>query len=50
MASAFGDGSASFLLNDVACDGTEESLVDCAQRKIGKHHCRRNEFVGVVCS
>ncbi|XP_060585497.1 macrophage receptor MARCO-like [Ruditapes philippinarum] len=49
MTSAFGDGSLSFLIDDVDCDGTEESLVDCAHIGIGVHNCQRVEFVGVVC-
>ncbi|KAI1893361.1 hypothetical protein AGOR_G00122930 [Albula goreensis] len=39
----------SILLDDVDCEGTEKTLLDCKRAKIGKHNCSHQEDVGVVC-
>lgn len=36
-------------LDDVNCNGTEDSIFDCAARPIGRHNCAHREDVGVRC-
>ena len=38
------------LLDDVACVGTELSLLDCPHSNWGQHDCSHAEDVGVRCS
>ena len=45
----FGVGDGQFWLDDVVCDGNEESLADCGHREWGKHNCRAHHTAGVVC-
>ena len=47
---AFGWGSGSILLDDLACTGSESSLVSCTHRGIGTHNCWRGKNAGVICS
>uniref|UniRef100_A0A3P8Y848 SRCR domain-containing protein n=1 Tax=Esox lucius TaxID=8010 RepID=A0A3P8Y848_ESOLU len=44
-----GGGGGSILLDDVECEGTERTLLDCKRAKVGKHNCAHDEDVGVVC-
>ncbi|KAJ8369335.1 hypothetical protein SKAU_G00093630 [Synaphobranchus kaupii] len=39
----------SILLDDLECEGTEKTLLECKRAKIGKHNCSHQEDVGVVC-
>lgn len=39
----------SILLDDVECEGTEKTLLQCKHAKIGKHNCSHDEDVGVIC-
>lgn len=46
---AFGRGEGLILLDDVACEGTEATLLECPAREAGEHNCRPSEDAGVVC-
>lgn len=43
-------GQGFILLDDVACLGTELSLLDCPHSNWGQHDCSHAEDVGVRCS
>lgn len=47
--SAFGSGIGSIFLDSVACNGTEELLVDCTNNGIGVHNCDHSEDAGARC-
>ncbi|KAJ7990342.1 hypothetical protein DPEC_G00299310 [Dallia pectoralis] len=44
-----GGGNGSILLDDVECEGTERTLLECKRAKVGQHNCAHDEDVGVVC-
>ncbi|XP_019858294.1 PREDICTED: deleted in malignant brain tumors 1 protein-like [Amphimedon queenslandica] len=44
----FGQGNGSILLDDVACDGTEQFLANCTHTS--NHNCGHYEDAGVTCS
>ncbi|NXA39889.1 NETR protein, partial [Eudromia elegans] len=46
----FSAGQGFILLDDVACTGTELSLLDCAHSDWGQHDCSHAEDVGIHCS
>ena len=37
------------ILDNVVCQGTEASLLDCASNPIGEHNCDHSEDAGVRC-
>ncbi len=48
--SEFGEGKdLRILLDDVQCEGTEPSLLDCKHAGVGIHNCAHYEDAGVVC-
>lgn len=48
--SEFGEGKhLRILLDDVQCQGTESSLLDCQHAAVGRHNCAHYEDAGVVC-
>ncbi|XP_066566457.1 deleted in malignant brain tumors 1 protein-like [Amia ocellicauda] len=47
---AYGEGSGSIALDDVACTGSETSLLNCGNTGLGQHNCVHFEDASVVCS
>ncbi|XP_033101998.1 deleted in malignant brain tumors 1 protein-like [Anneissia japonica] len=45
----FGPGSGVIVIDDLACLGTEDSLEQCRHNGWGKHNCRHDEDIGVIC-
>ena len=46
----FGHGTGSFVLDNVACVGTETSVFDCPHNGEGSHNCGIGEWAGVKCN
>ena len=47
---AFGQGSGSIWLDDLACNGSEYSLTNCSHNGLESHNCSHGKDAGVVCS
>lgn len=48
--STIANGTLPILLDDLACVGTETSLLSCTNPGIGIHNCSHSEDVGVTCA
>ena len=46
----FGQGNGPIFLDNVACSGTEITLLSCNSSKIGSYNCSHYEDAGVSCS
>ena len=46
----FGAGSGQIWLDNVACSGSERTLVNCKHSRWGIHNCRHREDASVICS
>ena len=47
---AFGRGTGPILLDDVACVGDEETILECPSLPPGEHNCGHYEDASVGCS
>ena len=45
----FGQGTGPILLDEVACVGTENRLIECNANPIGTNDCSHSEDAGVMC-
>ena len=43
-------GHGNFLLDDLACNGTEQTLAECSHYGWGNDDCGISEWAGVTCS
>ena len=48
-ASLFGAGDGPIWLDDVDCNGSEDSIFDCQHRGFGVHNCVHTEDIGIIC-
>ena len=46
----FGEGNGPIFLDNVACSGTESTLLSCNSGQIGSHNCAHEDDAGVKCS
>ena len=47
--SLHGGGEGPILLDNLRCNGDEESLNNCTHNGVGEHSCSRSEIASVVC-
>lgn len=46
---SFGSGEGRIWLDEVGCDGTENSINDCEKDPWGRNDCTHSEDAGVYC-
>jgi len=45
----YGRGTGQILLDDLQCNGSETSFLNCAHNGWGLHNCSHDEDVSIVC-
>ena len=45
----FGPGRGPIHLDDLGCNGSEVSLLECPHKGVGNHNCKHLEDAGVDC-
>ena len=45
----FGEGVTHIFFDNVQCNGTESTLLECSHQGLGVHDCQHSEDTGVVC-
>ena len=45
----FGEGTGRIHLDDVNCERTETSLMQCQSSEVSNHNCGHSEDAGVIC-
>lgn len=45
----YGDGTGLILLDEVKCEGSESSLLECSHAEWGRHDCSHSEDVVIRC-
>jgi hypothetical protein len=48
-ASPFGAGDGPIWLDNVDCNGSEDSILDCQHRGLGIHNCGHTDDIGIIC-
>lgn len=46
---AYGDSTGLILLDEVRCEGGENSLLECRHAEWGRHDCSHSEDVAIRC-
>lgn len=49
ISSQFGPATDPILLDDICCNGTESTLLECIHLPIGDHKCGPENLAGVKC-
>ena len=45
----FGEGDGVIFIENVQCNGSESSIIDCPSSEVGIHDCSHSEDAGVRC-
>ena len=45
----YGPGSGPVWLDNLACTGSEGTILNCSHAGVGTHNCAHSEDVGIIC-